>query len=858
MNRRKACLLIAATPALPRVSQGAASESGDRPWIGPEYWSNPLQDWRLRGGRIECCVSGGDRNVYLLTHEAAAGPGSLTMRVRLGRLEEDTASPEPGFAGFRAGIRGRQNDYRDNAIYGIGLDAGVSTDGRLFVGKLEEKAPRVAEPLQDVDLLLEASSSTGAASRVRLAVFDAGGKLLAETVRDDISSERLTGGVALVSSAGRVEDSPDPSAAVVTMSGINKRNSERGGNVRFWFRNWTVAGSRVRVHEDRAWGPILFTMHTASRGVLKLTAQMAPVALTRERVRLQVQRGAKNEWKTIATAQIDALARTATFRVPKWPTGADVPYRVAYKMGREHTFDGTIPKDPAVKPKIVLGALSCNNDFGFPHADIVHSVRHFRPDLVAFVGDQIYERVAGYGIQRLPLEPAVLDYLRKWYLFGWEYRDILRDTPSVCMPDDHDVFHGNVWGAGGRRAEGVGYAGQDSGGYIEPAAWVNMVQRTQTSHLPDPVDPTPIEQGIGVYYTELLRGGVSFAIIEDRKWKSAPKEVLPNAKIVNGWAQNPAHDNVRDGDVRGAQLLGPRQERFLDRWAADWTGGTWMKALLTQTLFANLATLPPPADNDSVTGKLPILRPDGYSEGEVHTADHDSNGWPQTPRNRALRAIRRCFAVHITGDQHLGSTIQYGIDDWNDGSWAICTPAVSNIFPRRWYPPKPGRNPKPHSPRNTGEFLDGFGNRMTVHAVFNPQQRGEKPDPLLDRSPGYGIIEFDRSTRKTTLAVWPRREDPERPGARPCPGWPITIDQLDNGFPHKGHVLETIRLMRRELCVQVIRESTGEIVYTMRLTGQPITLRVFEEGAYAIRVFEPDGDWEETRRNVWTVPAPVA
>jgi hypothetical protein len=56
----------------------------------------------------------------------------------------------------------------------------------------------------------------------------------------------------------------------------------------------------------------------------------------------------------------------------------------------------------------------------------------------------------------------------------------------------------------------------------------------------------------------------------------------------------------------------------------------------------------------------------------------------------------------------------------------------------------------------------------------------------------------------------------------------------------------------------VIRESTGEIVYTMRLTGQPITLRVFEEGAYAIRVFEPDGDWEETRRNVWTVPAPVA
>ena len=29
------------------------------------------------------------------------------------------------------------------------------------------------------------------------------------------------------------------------MSGLNKRGSERSGNMRFWFRNWTVSGSRV-------------------------------------------------------------------------------------------------------------------------------------------------------------------------------------------------------------------------------------------------------------------------------------------------------------------------------------------------------------------------------------------------------------------------------------------------------------------------------------------------------------------------------------------------------------------------------------------------------------------------------------
>jgi alkaline phosphatase D len=634
---------------------------------------------------------------------------------------------------------------------------------------------------------------------------------------------------------------------VVTMSGINKRGTERRGNVRFWFKNWTVSGNRVRVQQDRAWGPILFAMHTLSRGVMKLTAQMAPVGKSPELVRLQTQRG--SAWRTIATSPIDPLSRTATFRVPKWPAGADTPYRVAYKMGRDYYFEGAIPKDPIDKPKIVVAGLSCNNDFGFPHTDVARGVRHFRPDVALFVGDQIYERCAGYGIQRLPLETAALDYLRKWYLFGWEFRDILRDTPSVCLPDDHDVYHGNVWGAGGRHAEGVGQAGQDSGGYIEPAAWVNMMQRTQTSHLPDPFDPTPVEQGIGVYYTELRLGGVSFALLEDRKWKSPPKQLLPDAKIVNGWAQNPAFNPVREGDVPGAQLLGDRQQRFLDHWAADWSGGAWMKAVVSQTLFANVATLPPPANDDSVTGKLPILKPGEYAEAEVHTADHDSNGWPQSQRNRALRAFRRCFAVHITGDQHLGSTIQYGIDDWNDAAFAICTPAVSNIFPRRWYPPQPGRNPLPHSPRNTGEFLDGFGNKITVHTVFNPQQIDAAPNPLMDRSPGYGIIEFDRATHKITLAVWPRRE-----GTKPAAGWPITIDQVDNGFPHKGFVLDTIETPRRGLCAQVIRED-GEIVYTLRLSGSSFTPRVYDAGVYSVRIFDPDGKYQQTRKGMKALPA---
>ena len=104
-----------------------------------------------------------------------------------------------------------------------------------------------------------------------------------------------------------------------------------------------------------------------------------------------------------------------------------------------------------------------------------------------FSGDQIYEGDLT-GAQRRPLEKAILDYHDKWQRWCWAFGELARDRPCICIPDDHDVFHGNVWGAGGRHAER-----QDDGGYVMPPTFVNMVQRTQTSHLPDPYDPAPVE-----------------------------------------------------------------------------------------------------------------------------------------------------------------------------------------------------------------------------------------------------------------------------------------------------------------------------------------------------------------------------
>ena len=57
-----ATAVLAAGLAMPAEAQAAPGpdfasqwlKTPDRVWLGAEYWANPLQDWRVAGGRIEC------------------------------------------------------------------------------------------------------------------------------------------------------------------------------------------------------------------------------------------------------------------------------------------------------------------------------------------------------------------------------------------------------------------------------------------------------------------------------------------------------------------------------------------------------------------------------------------------------------------------------------------------------------------------------------------------------------------------------------------------------------------------------------------------------------------------------------
>ncbi len=807
-----------------------------QPWIGPEYWSNPLQDWQLSNGRLENIGAGGDRNVFLLTREVGEAPGSLSIEVELGVLDPAEDETGPGWAGFRVGIRGSFDDYRDSAVRGVGLNCGVSSEGRVFIGSLGEDAPALVGGLHGSVALSLRAEPVAESYRVTLRA-QAGDHV--EEIAKDVEPAWLVGGLALVSSAGAVPDSPPGEQAVRETGWRLKPGTRRGGSFRAWFRDWKVSGSKVEAHPDRAYGPILFAMHTLSKNVLKLNAIIAPNDGGSQEAALEVFHG---EWQEAARATLDPEARTATFRVPDWDSSADTRYRVVYE---DDTWEGTIRLDPSDKEEIVVAAFTGNNDLGFPHADIVGNMMHHRPDLMAFTGDNIYERVGEYGIVREPTDMAILDYLRKWYIFGWEYRELLRDIPTVALPDDHDVYQGNIWGAAGREANGYGKPGQDQGGYVMDPRFVHVVQTTQTANMPDPYDPTPVEQGIAVYYTDLLYGGVSFALLEDRKWKDSASVLLPDAGIINGWADDARYDARTSSDNPEFPLLGERQETFLEAWAQDWDGA-WMKAAISQTIFANVCTLPAGTTTDAVTGSLRVNAPGEYPDGEEPVQDHDSNGWPQSGRNRAVQLLRKALAVHIAGDQHLGSTVQYGVDAWNDSSWAICVPSVANIFPRRWFPSEEGRNRKPEAPRNTGEFLDGFGNKVTIHAVSNPAANGIEPTALNHRAPGYGIIKFRRSDRSIELTNWPRWVDASQPDAEPYPGWPVRIHQHQNGLPtaYELPAIETDGAV--DPVVQVVDESDSSVVYTLRVQGAKFVPTVREPGTYTVRITEREsGELQE-------------
>ena len=488
---------------------------------------------------------------------------------------------------------------------------------------------------------------------------------------------------------------------------------------------------------------LLWTQYGQANGVLKLTAHTDADPLNPEEASAVLLIKVGDEWEVAAEAEVEALTAMAAFRVETWDSSRAWTYRV---VCGESQLEGEIRAEPGDGGVLKLAVLACIKDEFFPQTNAVQHVIDQDPDLLFFGGDQYYQSNADgevvHAKSEADIPAAMANVLAKWRRFGLMFKELLKDRPSIMITDDHDVYAQDLWGRGGIRMPGD----RTTGGYWMHPEWVNLAEKLQTWHLPDAAHPGPWGDGIYAYFTSLDYGGVSFAVLEDRKFKSAPAEVL-DQPVSDPEARAPAKNmeviewaafDASKLDQPGLQLLGEKQETFVANWAKDVEKSGKLAAVLSQSPYANVGNYKP------------------------HYGDMDSNGWPQSARNRALRAIAPSQAVMLCGDIHYGTLFQNGIDDWGDGPWTFSVPGFTSNNNRRWKPSVEPQGGAVEGVEGSGNHHDRFGNKLTLVGK-------------ADGYKGYGMAFFDKDKRQITLDIH-LFDDAREPVNDRVPGWPRVIE----------------------------------------------------------------------------------
>ncbi len=813
----------------------------ERVWVGRNLWANRLEDWRVADGYLRPTT--GDprhrvRTVHAITREVITGSSGYSLSVEL-----SLGQTSPCRVGFLVGAGAGLLDHRAAALVHDGSGRGGGLLAFIELGKNARLTFRdnTSDYNSRENKLLAESALAGDIT------LENGGRYL---LRLDISraERRDQYNLALVlmdAQAGRVVGSVTlPRQQEVKILGsfaLAYSPIESTDSPLIRLRNFRCGGAGISRRPEREFGPIIGTLFSVAGGILKMTAQFAPLGYQgeprsrqAEPLKAYLQTFRSGQWQTADSARITIPDYTAAFRLENWDSSLPMDYRVAFVAhdGKTDYYEGTVPREPelggtlSVAAFTGMGVMGRTADGGsapagkgpvvgrwtpanlwFPFEPTVSNLREAKIDLLSFNGDQIYEGkpVNPERSDRFP----VLDYLYKWYLWHWAFRDLTRNTPSLLQVDDHDVYQGNVWGWSGRLNMS---GGNRDGGYMCDPLFVRMVERTQCSHNPDPPDPAPVLNDIGVYFTTFEYGGVSFALLEDRKFKTPLK--IPAER---------------------ASLLGDRQLAMLENWTTHWKGAS-MKVVLSQSVYGSIHT---------------------NGEGKI-VADYDSHGWPPPGRKLALEAFRRAGAMVLCGDQHLGTLTRQGVENHAGGVINFCVPAIGNIFWRWFYPAKPGTGPLADNEGYTGDFTDGFGNPFRMIAAANPtdvefmgnrnqtlrrwnsRPRANADSVRLCQGDGVGILRLDTGSMTVRVECWPYDVKPV-PGKDDgqFAGWPRTFTRSELFGREPSQFLARVDFSPgTRVAAAVYRQQTGELVWSRPLAKPGELLGVFDEGEYRILLSE--------------------
>ncbi len=814
-------------------------------WLGPNWWANRMADWSSNGdntSEILCSPNRpflGWRTAMDMTRNIDLSKGELAISVNAQLIPKGGAHAE----------------LADDALVGLIIGAGHSLPHYKSRALLFDFATKGKKPYPAVPGSGYAVGITGA-NHLKIIDLDTGRELASIAFSDFIKSKfesnrleittktngdktKLTAGIRLK----KGDFVPLTSATVPTarMKGAigllshpgtrpKKGSKNNISTAESTFSHYEVIGGVKRVN-TQAVGPIVMTQYTVDRGILKLTAQCMPNA--GKTATLSFYRDGK--WQQAATSKVAKIDEMASFRIENWDGKKAVPYRVSLPLNSSEkpaTYTGLIAAEP-INGKVRVAALGCvihrpwgqvrswNEQLYFPHSEITERALDQNPDIIFWYGDQMYEGTPSFVDGKNIHE----DYLYKWLIHCVAFNETTRDRPSITIPDDHDVYQGNHWGAGARKAP---KGNANFGGYRYSGEFIAQVHRTQSAHLPDSPAPNSLEQNIPAYFCDWNYGGVSFAILGDRLFKSGP---AGNGLPKSG-TNRPDHYNNPDFDTASLdlphlELLGKPQEKFLADWAQDWTHGAQMKAVLSQSPFGNLAT---------------------HHSGQFLIADLDSNGWPQSGRNRALSIMRSVRAPHIAGDQHLSTLVQHGIEKHDDSVFGFTAPAAANAYARGYYPGYKGNFYKAAAPtpdQYLGKRLDGFKNKVTFHAVANPNIDPQGPYHLKSQKnlgyqvPGFGIVDFDTKARTITFNSHPRSAKiADRLPNNQYPGWPKTIKDTDNDGRKLTGYLGKVELGNFVGAVVKVYNPDGTLQWAQRMTESKFSIPAYAAGEHKVIIEE--------------------
>ena len=193
------------------------------------------------------------------------------------------------------------------------------------------------------------------------------------------------------------------------------------------------------------------------------------------------------------------------------------------------------------------------------------------------------------------------------------------------------------------------------------------------------------------------------------------------------------------------------------------------------------------------------------------------------------------------------------MDDYRQGGWVFCTPAIAVGYQRGFWPEKVGipiKNKPGHQLPNTGEFTDVFGNPHFVYAVGNPEEKTNDQNryrQATSRSSGFGISIFDPATGNILNEAYRFDADLSKPlEENMFPGWPVTINKLDNLGNDATIELPAIISAGENHPVVKVYDNNSELVFAARTNGGEFIPKVRKPGTYKIVVGYPEEDvWKE-------------